>query len=111
MQSPSNSNINGIFPGTTSNNDKFFLPLEFLPYHFTFYQVTGSGKTRLAMKLAIEAENRGIKAADRERGLFSKLKSMPISPWKDFIGRILGLLVFSFLAVIMVGLIGTSKMK
>jgi len=58
MNSPDQNN-NGIFLGFNQDN-KFFLPLEFLPYHFAFYGVTGSGKTRLAMKLAIEAENAGL---------------------------------------------------
>lgn len=49
----------GIFLG--SSNKPFFLPIKFLPYHFALYGVTGSGKTRLAMKLVIEAENIGIK--------------------------------------------------
>ncbi len=48
----------------------------------------------------------GSIADDRERGLLSKLKSMPIRPWKDITGRILGLLVFSALAVILVALVG-----
>jgi len=62
MNSPNDlHNANGIFLGTALNGNEFCLSLEFLPYHFAFYGVTGSGKTRLAMKLAIEAENRGIK--------------------------------------------------
>jgi len=54
-------NVNGVFLGTTSGDGRFLLPFEYLPYHFSFYGVTGSGKTRLAMKLAMEAENNGIK--------------------------------------------------
>jgi ABC-2 type transport system permease protein len=45
-------------------------------------------------------------AEDRERGLLSKLMSMPISPWRDFVGRILALLTFSSLAAILVALVG-----
>jgi len=45
-------------------------------------------------------------AQDRERGLLSKLMSMPISPWRDFVGRILALLAFSSLAAILVALVG-----
>ena len=45
-------------------------------------------------------------ASDRERGLLSKLKSMPINPWRDFAGRFLGLLAFSSLALVSVALIG-----
>jgi ABC-2 type transport system permease protein len=44
-------------------------------------------------------------AHDRNRGLLTKLKSMPVSQTKDFIGRILALLVFSLIAIIAVLLI------
>ena len=37
------------------------MPLNWLSYHVAIYGVTGMGKTRLAMKLALEAEKRGIK--------------------------------------------------
>lgn len=65
MNSHNPSSANGIFLGTTLSNNEFRLPLEYLPYHFAFYGVTGSGKTRLAMKLAIEAEKNGIKLLTR----------------------------------------------
>jgi ABC-2 type transport system permease protein len=45
-------------------------------------------------------------AQDRERGLLTKLMSMPISPWRDFVGRILALLAFSSLSAISVVLVG-----
>jgi len=45
-------------------------------------------------------------AADRNRGMLSKLKSMPVSQFKDFLGRILAFLVFSLIAVVAVLLIG-----
>lgn len=45
-------------------------------------------------------------AEDRERGLLSKLTSMPVNPWRDFVGRILALLTFSSLAAILVVLVG-----
>jgi ABC-2 type transport system permease protein len=45
-------------------------------------------------------------AQDRERGLLSKLMSMPISPWRDLVGRISALLAFSSLAAMLVGLVG-----
>jgi ABC-2 type transport system permease protein len=47
-------------------------------------------------------------AQDRESGLLAKVMSMPISPWKDFTGRILALLAFSVLSgglVITIGFI------
>jgi len=45
-------------------------------------------------------------AQDRERGLLSKLMSMPINPLRDFLGRILALLAFSSLSAISVVLVG-----
>jgi ABC-2 type transport system permease protein len=45
-------------------------------------------------------------AQDRERGLLTKLMSMPISPWRDFVGRILALLGFSSLSAISVVIVG-----
>jgi ABC-2 type transport system permease protein len=45
-------------------------------------------------------------AHDRNRGMLTKLKSMPVSHAKDFIGRILAFLVFSLIAIVTVLLIG-----
>jgi ABC-2 type transport system permease protein len=45
-------------------------------------------------------------AHDRNRGMLTKLKSMPVSQAKDFIGRILAFLVFSSIAMVTVLLIG-----
>ena len=43
---------------------------------------------------------------DRERGLLRKIMSMPVSPWRDFTGRILALLAFSGLSAILVIAVG-----
>jgi len=40
---------------------EFRVPLECFRYHFAFYGVTGSGKTRAAMGLAVGAENCGLR--------------------------------------------------
>jgi ABC-2 type transport system permease protein len=45
-------------------------------------------------------------AQDRERGLLTKVMSMPVSPWRDFTGRILALLAFSVLSAILVVAVG-----
>jgi ABC-2 type transport system permease protein len=45
-------------------------------------------------------------ARDRESGLLSKLKSMPVSPIFDFLGRIAGLTVFSLIAAFLITLAG-----
>ena len=46
--------------GKLADGTPFRLPLDYFQFHFAFYGATGSGKTRLAMKLAKEAENSGI---------------------------------------------------
>lgn len=43
---------------------------------------------------------------DREGGMMAKLKSMPVPPWKDFVGRIMGLMVFSAIAALSVLVVG-----
>ncbi len=48
----------------------------------------------------------GNLAQDRERGLLTKVMSMPVSPWRDFIGRILALFAFSVLSSILVIAVG-----
>lgn len=62
FHSPSPEEINrGILLGRLENGSEFRLPLEYFAFHFAFYGVTGSGKTRLAMRLAVEAERLGQK--------------------------------------------------
>jgi len=46
-------------------------------------------------------------ASDRERGLLSKLLSMPILPWKDAVGRLLGIFGVSAVAVALVFAVGS----
>lgn len=62
--------------------------------------------TVFALTIAGMANLPGIIARDRERGLLTKLKSMPVSPFKDFTGRIIGLIAFSSLAAILVAIVG-----
>jgi len=47
-------------------------------------------------------------AGDRASGLLAKLRSMPIQPYKDFIGRILAVVALSILAAAMVVGIGLA---
>jgi ABC-type multidrug transport system permease subunit len=61
-----------------------------------------------ALMIAGMANIPGNIGEDRERGLLARLKSMPVSPWKDFSGRFLALLTFSCIAVILVGVVGYS---
>lgn len=48
----------------------------------------------------------GSIALDRERGLYQKMSSMPISPWKEGIGRVLGIWTLSFLGLIVLLTVG-----
>lgn len=45
---------------------------------------------------------------DRYKGLFYKLKSMPVQPWKESIGRILAVLFFSIMSIIIILIVGMS---
>jgi ABC-2 type transport system permease protein len=47
-------------------------------------------------------------AGDRANGLLAKLISMPIKPYKDFIGRISAVVILSFLAATLVVVIGIA---
>ncbi len=47
-------------------------------------------------------------AGDRTNGLLAKLKSMPIKPYKDFLGRIFAVVTFSLLAAALVIVIGIA---
>lgn len=79
------------------------VPKEIIPY------VKGSitiPMMAFALTIAGMANLPGNIAADREKGLLAKLMSMPVKPWKDFLGRILGLFIFSALAAILVALSG-----
>ncbi|MBI2183957.1 MAG: ATP-binding protein [Thaumarchaeota archaeon] len=62
LHSPEPEQVNrGIHLGYLSKGSEFRIPLDHFGFHFAFYGVTGSGKTRGAMQLAIQAENNGMK--------------------------------------------------
>jgi len=43
---------------------------------------------------------------DRQRGLFQKLKTMPVQPWKEAIGKILAVLVFGLVSAVIIIVVG-----
>lgn len=43
---------------------------------------------------------------DRQRGLFQKLKTMPVQPWKEAIGKILAVLTFGLVSAAIIIIIG-----
>jgi ABC-type polysaccharide/polyol phosphate export permease len=45
---------------------------------------------------------------DRNKGLFYKLKSMPVQPWKESIGRVLAVLTFSIISIVIILIVGIS---
>ncbi len=60
LHSPEQSQIlEGVLLGHLENGVAFHLPLNFASYGF--YGITGVGKTTLAMRLAVDAENSGLK--------------------------------------------------
>ena len=43
---------------------------------------------------------------DRQRGLFQKLKTMPVQPWKEAIGKILAVLTFGLVSAVVIIILG-----
>jgi len=43
---------------------------------------------------------------DRQRGLFQKLKTMPVQPWKEAIGKILAVLTFGLVSAAIIIIVG-----
>lgn len=80
-------------------------PKEIVPY---LRGATTISMMVFALTIAGIANLPGNIASDRENGLLAKLMSMPISPWKDFTGRILGLAAFSCIAAALVTAVGLA---
>ena len=79
------------------------VPKEVVPY---FRGATTISMMIFALMMAGMANLPASIAGDRETGLVKKLMSMPISPRKDFTGRILALAAFSALAAGLVIAVG-----
>jgi ABC-2 type transport system permease protein len=50
----------------------------------------------------------GSISRDRETGLLTKLKSMPIKPWRDFLGRLMGTTLLSLVAAVLIVAVGLA---
>jgi ABC-2 type transport system permease protein len=50
----------------------------------------------------------GSISRDRETGLLTKLKSMPINPWRDFLGRLMGAALLSLVAAVLIIAVGLA---
>lgn len=48
----------------------------------------------------------GSITADEERGLYLKIASMPVRPWKECLGRILAIFIFSLIGITIVLIVG-----
>ncbi len=64
------------------------------------------GMITLLIMTTGQADLPGSIASDRERGLYLKIASMPIKPWKEVLGRIFGIWVLSLIGSILLLLIG-----
>jgi ABC-2 type transport system permease protein len=51
----------------------------------------------------------GSISRDRETGLLTKLRSMPISPWRDFLGRLMGVTLLSLVAAVIIIAVGLAS--
>jgi len=62
LHSPEPEQVNqGLHLGFLSDGNDFRIPLSHFGFPFAFFGATGGGKTREAMKLAIESEKSGLK--------------------------------------------------
>ncbi len=60
----------------------------------------------LLIMSATQSNLAGFIAADRERGLYRKILSMPVVLWKEGAGRVLAVWIFSFVSMILLLLLG-----
>ncbi|MFX1285699.1 MAG: ABC transporter permease [Promethearchaeota archaeon] len=79
------------------------IPDLFMPQLKGFVTVT---MITLLILSATQANLAGFIAADRERGLYSKILSMPVVLWKECSGRILAVWIFSFISMVFIVICG-----
>jgi ABC-type multidrug transport system permease subunit len=79
------------------------VPEALMPHLKGFITIT---MITLLIMSATQANLAGFIAADRERGLYDKILSMPVVFWKECIGRIFAVWIFSFVSMILLVLLG-----
>jgi ABC-2 type transport system permease protein len=96
----------------------YLIPLFFLiTFPLIFYdvpeEIVPSLKGSLTLTMvtflimtAGQANLPGSIASDRERGLYLKMASMPVRPWKEGFGRVLAIWMFSLMGAALVLLVG-----
>ena len=82
----------------------FAVPQDVLP---NVKGVTTLGMISLLVMITGQANLSGSIVADRERGLYRKISSMPISSYKEVLGMIIAVLIFNSLGVIPFLTVGT----
>lgn len=86
-----------LFPMTI-----FDVPKEYLPQMKGFISLT---MATLLIMTASQSNLVGFIVADRERGLYRKIVSLPINLWEECLGRIVAVWIFSFFCLGFLGLI------
>jgi len=81
------------------------IPDEFIPQIKGFITIT---MITLLIMSAGQANLAGFVAADRARGLYRKMSSMPVIFWKETLGRVLAVLIFSCFCTLGILLFGIS---
>jgi len=64
--------------------------------------------TTFLIMTAGQADLAGSVASDTKRGLYLKMASMPVKAWKEGMGRVFGILIFSLLGVVLLMFLGLA---
>ncbi len=79
------------------------VPGEFLP---TLKGINTLAQITLTVMIIGQSNLSGSIVADRERGLYRKISSLPLNPVKEVLGRIFASLIFSFIGIAFLSLVG-----
>ncbi len=79
------------------------VPRDFLP---TLKGMNTLAQIALTVMIVGQSNLSGSIVADRERGLYRKISSLPLNPVKEVLGRVFASLVFSLIGLIFLSLVG-----